>query len=118
MDHSVVFTGAGVSARIIDLPAAAGAQLERLPVVMRVLLENVLRTSPDAAQAAAAAAAILDWLDTGCSTAEIEFNPGRVLMHDTTCGPALADIAAMRSAPSRAGSGSTRRGCCWRLATT
>ena len=108
MDHSVVFTGAGVSARIIDLPAATGAQLERLPVVMRVLLENVLRTSPDAAQAAAAAAAILDWLDTGCSTAEIEFYPGRVLMHDTTCGPALADIAAMRSALAETGIDPTR----------
>ncbi len=108
MDHRVVFTGAGVSARIVDLPAAAGAQLERLPVVMRLLLENVLRASPDAAQAAASAAAILAWLDTGCSTAEIEFYPGRVLMHDTTCGPALADIAAMRSALAETGIDPTR----------
>ena len=27
---------------------------------------------------------------------EIPFRPRRILMHDTTCGPALVDIAAMR----------------------
>ena len=36
------------------------------------------------------------WLRTGTSTAEIAFLPGRIMMHDTTCGPALVDIAAMR----------------------
>ena len=29
--------------------------------------------------------------------------PGRVLMHDTTCVPALVDIAAMRDALAEAG---------------
>ena len=45
--------------RIVDLPAAAGADYARLPWVLRLLLENVLRTSADAASAAAARAAIL-----------------------------------------------------------
>ena len=92
--------------RIVDLPAAAGADYARLPWVLRLLLENVLRTSADAPSAAAARsarAAILAWLEHGSSTAEIEFSPGRVLMHDTTCGPALADIAAMRSVLAEAG---------------
>ncbi len=86
--------------RIIDLPAAAGAALRRLPHVHRLLLENVLRCAYDPA---AGRAAILAWLGTGRSTAEIPFLPGRVLMHDTTCGPALVDIAAMRSALAEAG---------------
>ena len=86
--------------KIIDLPASAGTDLVRLPHIHRLLLENVLRTSEDPA---GARAAILGWLKSGRSEAEIPFLPGRVLMHDTTCGPALVDIAAMRSALAEAG---------------
>ena len=39
--------------RIVDLPAAAGADYARLPWVLRLLLENVLRTSADAPSTAA-----------------------------------------------------------------
>ena len=55
--------------RIVDLPAAAGAEHPRLPWVFRLLLENVLRTSADAQSAGQARAAILAWLenDAHCS---------------------------------------------------
>ena len=96
MQHVTTYGGC----RIIDLPAAAGADLRRLPHIHRLLLENLLRASSDPEQGRQA---ILDWLTTGSSTAEIPFQPGRVLMHDTTCGPALVDIAAMRSALAEAG---------------
>ncbi|MBL0967065.1 MAG: aconitate hydratase AcnA, partial [Blastomonas sp.] len=46
---------------------------------------------------------LLGWLETGTSAAEIPFAPGRILMHDTTCGPALVDIAAMRDVLAEAG---------------
>src|SRR6185369_14809178 len=92
---------AGGEYRIVDLRAAAGADLGRLPHIHRILLENVLRTAGE--DAPRAKKAILDWLATGQSDEEIPFSPGRVLMHDTTCGPALVDIAAMRSALSEAG---------------
>ncbi|RFB83170.1 aconitate hydratase 1 [Rhizobium leguminosarum bv. trifolii] len=85
----------------IDLPEAAGGELERLPYIHRILLENVLRTAGQDAERAQAA--ILGWLDTGTSDLEIPFLPNRVLMHDTTCGPALVDIAGMRSALAEAG---------------
>jgi aconitate hydratase len=92
--------------RIVDLPAAAGGVLERLPHTLRILLENVVRCGgPDAP---AAVQAIRDWVATGSSEADIPFQPVRVLMHDTTCGPALADIAAMRSALAEAGGDPTR----------
>jgi aconitate hydratase len=87
--------------RIVDLPAAAGGSLERLPHILRVMLENVLRTAGD--DAPRAKAAILNWLETGRSEEEIPFLPGRVMMHDTTCGPALVDIAGMRTALAEAG---------------
>jgi aconitate hydratase len=87
--------------RIVDLPAALGADLERLPHILRIMLENVLRNAGD--DAPRASAAILKWLGTGRSEEEIPFLPGRVMMHDTTCGPALVDIAGMRDALAEAG---------------
>ncbi|MCW2241412.1 aconitate hydratase AcnA [Azospirillum canadense] len=95
-------TGPFGTLRHIDLRAAAGGALERMPWCHRVLLENVLR-QPDAAVAEAGRRALLGWLETGRSEAEIPYAPGRILMHDTTCGPALVDIAAMRDALAEAG---------------
>ncbi|MBI0537172.1 aconitate hydratase AcnA [Roseomonas sp. KE2513] len=88
--------------RITDLHEAAGDDLPRLPWVHRVLLENVLRQD-DPAVREAGRAAILSWLETGTSEAELPFAPTRILMHDTTCGPALVDIAGMRDALAEAG---------------
>jgi aconitate hydratase len=80
--------------RFIDLPALGG-EVARLPVVLRLLLENVARTQ-SGAEREAAIRALLDWERTGTSEAEIQVQPVRVLMHDTTSTPALVDIAAMR----------------------
>jgi aconitate hydratase len=86
----------------IDLAALYGPTLTRLPVVLRLLLENVLRNM-EGAERDAAASGLIAWLDTGTSETEIAFQPGRVLMHDTTSTPALVDIAAMRNALDEAG---------------
>ena len=85
-----------------DLPGLLGERLWRLPVVLRHLLENVLRNTTGA-ERSAAVDALLAWLDHGTSEAEIAFQPGRVLMHDTTSTPALVDIAAMRNTLAEAG---------------
>ncbi len=93
---------AGRSGQLIDLPALFGQRFTRLPMVLRLLLENVLRCS-GGSERRTAAQAMLAWLDKGTSQAEITFQPGRVLMHDTTSTPALVDIAAMRDALHEAG---------------
>ncbi|MBL8320594.1 MAG: aconitate hydratase AcnA [Burkholderiaceae bacterium] len=100
--NPVQVTLAGRTARLVDLPALLGPKLTRLPVVLRLLLENAVRCM-QGVERGAAVAALLAWLDTGTSEAEIEFQPGRVLMHDTTSTPALVDIAAMRDALAEAG---------------
>ncbi|MET0531688.1 MAG: aconitate hydratase AcnA [Microvirga sp.] len=87
--------------RIVDLSAAAGSDLQRLPHILRIMLENVLRNAGE--DAPRAKAAILNWLEKGRSEEEIPFLPSRVLMHDTTCGPALVDIAGMRASLAEAG---------------
>jgi aconitate hydratase len=82
----------GMTYTIVDL---AALDLAALPIVHRILIENVLRNGGDAA-------AVTQWIADRVSDAEIPFLPGRVLMHDTTCGPALVDIAAARSALAEA----------------
>ena len=97
-----VFHVEGREFHMTDLPGLLGERLWRLPVVLRHLLENVLRNTTGA-ERSAAVDALLAWLDHGTSEAEIAFQPGRVLMHDTTSTPALVDIAAMRDALAEAG---------------
>ncbi len=99
---SVTIEGAFGSRRAIDLRAAAGPALDRMPWCHRILLENVLRQD-DRQAAEAGRDALVAWLGTGRSEVEIPFAPLRILMHDTTCGPALTDIAAMRDVLAEAG---------------
>ncbi len=88
--------------RYIDLPAICGDRLEQLPVVLRLMLENVVR-STTGVERDTYVQAIFDWLESGSSESEIAFRPARVLMHDTTSTPALVDIAAMRDELAEAG---------------
>ncbi len=92
----------GVAYQRVDLPALAGERLSTLPVVLRLLLENVARCMRPG-EREAALHALLAWPDQGHSDAEIEFQPARVLMHDTTSTPALVDLAALRDALREAG---------------
>jgi aconitate hydratase len=90
----------------VDLPALFGEELTRLPVVLRLLLENVVRNT-EGAERKAAVEGILGWANHGTSEVEIPFQPSRILMHDTTSTPALIDIAAMRDALAEAGADPT-----------
>ncbi|SCK20942.1 aconitase [Variovorax sp. HW608] len=92
---------------VVDLPRLCGDRLHRLPVVLRLLLENAARNM-NGAERDAAIAELLGWLEAGSSEAEVAFQPGRVLMHDTTSTPALVDLAAMRSTLAEAGVDPTR----------
>ncbi|SAK67689.1 aconitate hydratase [Caballeronia calidae] len=88
--------------RYVDLPALFGDKLRELPVVLRLLLENVIRNM-EGAERDQAIAGILGWTARATSVDEIAFQPNRVLMHDTTSTPALVDIAGMRDALAEAG---------------
>lgn len=92
----------GKAYQFADLKALAGVELTKMPVVLRLLLENLVRHG-SGVERDNAVAAVFDWLKTGSSEAEIPYQPGRVLMHDTTSTPALVDIAGMRDALAEAG---------------
>ncbi|XBC65589.1 aconitate hydratase AcnA [Defluviimonas sp. SAOS-178_SWC] len=84
----------------IDLRAVLGGSLNRLPHVLRLLTENHLR---ETGMASDVIAALETWLGGGHPDMEFAFRPNRILMHDTTCTPALADVAAMRDVLAEAG---------------
>ncbi|HEX8300807.1 aconitate hydratase AcnA [Sphingomonas sp.] len=88
----------GKQLRIADLPARLGTRLAAMPMIHRLIVENVLRTGDSAAHAALDA-----WLDGDDTGVELLFHPGRIMMHDTTCVPALVDLAAARDALAEAG---------------
>jgi aconitate hydratase len=69
------------------------AAASRLPYTLRILLENVLRTSTEEE-----ADAISGWVADAEPSQEISFHPARVLLQDFTGVPAVVDLAAMRHA--------------------
>ena len=67
--------------------------VERLPYTLKILLENVLRTSTEAH-----VQAVAEWVAKDDPSREISFTPARVIHQDFTGVPAIVDLAAMRHA--------------------
>src|SRR5438445_13179757 len=67
--------------------------VSRLPFTLRILLENVLRTSTEED-----AAAVREWVASAEPSRGINFTPARVLHQDFTGVPAVVDLAGMRNA--------------------
>jgi aconitate hydratase len=65
-------------------------ELLGLPYSIRILLENVARCSPTALDN------FIACIREGTPACEVPFYPNRLMFHDTTCLPALADFAGMR----------------------
>ncbi len=78
--------------------------ISRLPVSLKVLLENLLRFEDGRTVTADDIRAVAGWLDDrGRAKREIAFFPARVLMQDFTGVPAVVDLAAMRDAMATLG---------------
>ncbi|HIF10321.1 MAG TPA: aconitate hydratase, partial [Sneathiellales bacterium] len=92
----------GASYEYYSLEAAAAAadlgEIERLPVSLKVLLENLLRFEDGRSVTVDDVRAMGQWLDERKSDREIAYRPARVLMQDFTGVPAVVDLAAMRNA--------------------
>jgi aconitate hydratase A / 2-methylisocitrate dehydratase len=74
------------------------AGISRLPISLKVLLENLLRHEDGRSVKADDIRAVAAWLTDKTSTREIAYRPARVLMQDFTGVPAVVDLAAMRDA--------------------
>ncbi len=77
--------------------------LDRLPMSLKVLLENLLRWEDAKTVTGADLKALAAWLKNRSSDREIQYRPARVLMQDFTGVPAVVDLAAMRAAVAKAG---------------
>ncbi|HKW22806.1 MAG TPA: aconitase family protein, partial [Ktedonobacterales bacterium] len=92
--------------RLSALAGQSGVALERLPVTIRILLENLLRTA-DLTPSLVTNDDILSlarWSPTaGGAAHEFPFMPARVLLQDFTGVPAVVDLAAMRDAVKELG---------------
>jgi aconitate hydratase len=76
------------------------ADVSRLPLTVRILVENLLRRAGSRDVADEDVRALARWPEPA---ADVAFMPGRVLMQDFTGVPAVVDLAAMRGAVARAG---------------
>ena len=83
-----------------SIPAATEAGLGdfgRLPAVLKVVLENMLRFEDGATVTQDDVRAFAKWgAEGGRNPIEIAYRPARVLMQDFTGVPAVVDLAAMR----------------------
>jgi aconitate hydratase len=89
--------------RLAALRDRLATPLERLPVTVKILLENVLRhcgTEPFTERDVLTLAA---WAPGQPAGGEVPFLPSRVVLQDFTGVPAVVDLAAMRSAMARLG---------------
>ncbi|MBC3466076.1 aconitate hydratase AcnA [Pseudomonas sp. RW10S2] len=77
--------------------------LQRLPMSLKVLLENLLRWEDGKTVTGDDLRALAGWLKERRSDREIQYRPARVLMQDFTGVPAVVDLAAMRAAMAKAG---------------
>jgi aconitate hydratase len=71
----------------------AGHDVARLPYTLRIVLENVMRTSSEED-----VDAVAGWVARDEPSREISFTPARVLLQDFTGVPAVVDLAGMRNA--------------------
>lgn len=89
-----------------SLPAAelAGLKgLSKLPISLKILLENLLRHEDGQSVTQEDIKAVVTWLEHKTSDREIAYRPARVLMQDFTGVPAVVDLAAMRTAIKKMG---------------
>ena len=102
---------AGGRHEVFRLEAAAealGLDLDRLPLTIRVLLENLLRNEDGHKVTREQVEAVAAWDPAAKPDREVAFTPARVLLQDFTGVPAIVDLAAMRDAMAELG-GDPRR---------
>ncbi len=86
-----------------EAQSAGAGDVEKLPMSLKILLENLLRFEDDNTVKVEDITALANWASSAAAAEEIAYRPARVLMQDFTGVPAVADLAAMRSAVVSAG---------------
>jgi aconitate hydratase len=96
------FEAAGGKLDLYRLDALPEAELDVIPVTVKILLENLLRSAGTFATEDDAVF-LGHWGRKPLEEREFPYVPSRVILQDFTGVPAVVDLAAMRSALARAG---------------
>ncbi len=86
--------------------ARAGFEMARIPVSVRILIENLLRFEDDLTVKKSDIEYVAKW-DLQAPAQEINYRPSRVLLQDFTGVPCVVDLAAMRDALLKMGADPT-----------
>jgi aconitate hydratase len=100
------FTYEGKSYRYFSVKKfskSGGADISRLPFSLKILLENLLRNEDNLSVKKLDIEKLARWDAKRDPIDEIQFMPARVVLQDFTGVPAVADLAAMRSAIQKLG---------------
>ena len=89
--------------RLSRLSELGVADIDRLPITIKILLENLLRRCDDELLPMAEVEALARWAPRPASREELGFLPARVLLQDFTGIPVVADLAALQAEVARQG---------------
>ncbi len=99
-------TGSG-SVTIYRLNQLKIGHVDRLPISIRILLENALRNLDNFEVMEDAVTALATW-NGAAADVEIPFKPARVVLQDFTGVPVVIDLASLRGAMARLGGDPTK----------
>src|SRR5471032_2809102 len=85
-----------------------GFDLSKMPLSMKIFLENLLRHEDGMAVKKSDVEAVAKTIGTKPAEREVFFMPARVVMQDFTGVPAVVDLAAMRDAIKKLGGDAER----------
>ena len=85
-----------------------GTSLDRAPMTLKILLENVLHHAGRGVVSEADVRTLAAWRPGAAGLAEVPFLPSRVLLQDFTGVPAIVDLAMMRDSMAEMGGDPTR----------
>jgi len=80
-----------------------GISISKLPVSLRILLENLIRHQAEGVVSAEDVRTLASWKPGKIPNRDIAYHPARVVMQDFTGVPAVVDLAAMRDALANLG---------------
>ncbi|HYE19976.1 MAG TPA: aconitate hydratase AcnA [Tepidisphaeraceae bacterium] len=89
--------------RLAALQEAGVANIDKLPVSIKVLVESCLRNLDGFEVTEDDVKRVANWSPAGNEPREVPFKVARVILQDFTGVPCVVDLASMRSAMARAG---------------
>ncbi len=98
-----VGSGSVMYYRLATLATAANLDVSRLPMTVKIILENLLRHCDGQVASQDDVLALARWNGTVDNPQPLPYWPARVLLQDLTGVPAVVDLAAMRAAAARLG---------------